>query len=358
MASLKIISFNPDHPQFLPNGEYRDFLRSQLFQIGVDGVVDVIAFQEPHWALTQAAAGIYFGMGVHGDYQVYSSSDAREAALFVRKTSEWKVVSFYGLRYDEGNNNVVTGSPDMITPLLNGYIPAPRHASVRKRLVVVQLRSGTREVTIASYHGLQRISNEDNRIINDGLLKGCLWMSSFLRDHNNACWPIVLAADFNAPAIMELGEGLDSELRDRGLLYIPTLERVDDDGNPIYLTNPGCIDGFFVASSRKAVCVSSRAVEMGAEIIDPQDYQQLGRHNNDLYYSLVRDNPEGPPSVFKHNHVAYKLNLLVATSAEVYGALFPPPPPPPPPVPPSPPPPQALAPAAESELADHFNQTL
>jgi hypothetical protein len=327
MAFLKVISFNPASP-FNSDDEYRTFLRTQLFQIGVPGDVDVIAFQEPVWALNAAANGIYARMGVHGNYHVFGTAppQAGEAALFVRKTSSWQVISFHGQRYDPAD----VGALD-ITPFLD-YVPAARRLAVRRRLVVVQLRNGDREVTVASYHGFNKgITDEENRIINDGLLRSILWTSSFLRPF--ACWPVVLAADFNPPAIMTLQDELDEGLRDRGFLSLPTLERTDEDGNPEYVTNPNCIDGFFVAPTRKVVCIPSRSVERGAEIIEPAQGPRLRLRN--FSYVLVDENGNvavetrgKPPKEVQvkqeHTHLAYKLDLLVATNEEVFAQFIPP----------------------------------
>lgn len=181
MASLKIISFNPDSP-FNDSAEFRDFLRHQIFQ---RGDVDLVAFQETIWAIS-AASIRYAEMGVRELYHVYGSYGStvqgpnqalgpRESALFVRKLSMWEVVGFYGLQFLDAGS--VPGALD-ITPIIQ-CVPATRQSAVRRRLVVVQLRNDGMEVTIASYHGLNNgITNDVNFEINKGLLKGILWMSN------------------------------------------------------------------------------------------------------------------------------------------------------------------------------------
>jgi hypothetical protein len=178
-------------------------------------------------------------------------------------------------------------------------------------------------VIVACYHGFKNgFTGEDNRIMNNGLLKGLLWMGSFHRDAA-ACWPVILAADFNPSGqgtiCQTLQVPLDIDLIDRGCLYVPTLmaEPGDDNGEVrIPSTCPTCIDGFFVAPSRKIICVSSLPVEEGAAIIEPIiEGNGLQMRRVDFEYVFF---DEANHQVGKHSHLAYKLHLLVARSVDLF----------------------------------------
>ena len=314
MASLKIISFNPNSP-FNADEDYKKYVGKPVGEHQLGGLfvrdVDVIALQEPIWSLSTADRSTYKTWNVHEHYLVYGSGETcetKEVAVFVKKNSEWEVTSFYGKCY----NSLVVGSLDINATIL-GYQEPPRRASISKRLVVVQLRHKTslKKVTFVNYHGFNvRVTEEQNRVINENLMKSLLWMSG-----SNDGWPAVLAADFNPPAIEVVRETLETALLDRGCFYLPTMPDEDFVG----IAKPTCIDGFFVVPSRKAVCISARPVELGAEILEPTMPSRLRLQGFDYILLDTAD----PPREKIHTHLAYKLDLLVATCGEVYGRFFP-----------------------------------
>ena len=343
MASLKVISFNADtssEGNFNANGDYQSFVGKPIQGNLLGGFfardVDVVALQEPVWALS--VGGYYNSWNVHKHYHVYGSLDknkkdeivSKEVAVFVKKNSEWEVTSYYGRCY---NHPGALGALDINATIL-AYQEPPRRAVIRKRLVVVQLRHRitSKQVTFVNYHGLNNgIKNDQNLYINERLVKSLVWMSA-----TNDGWPAVLAADFNPPAVHELRATLENALIDRGCFYLPTLPAPDDIG----VVNPECIDGFYVVPSRQAACISSRAVEMGAEILLPVVDSLLSFRAEDFCYVLrdavdpataaaadtskdVSVPVKNAPKDKIHTHLAYKLDLLVATCGEVYTRFFP-----------------------------------